>query len=132
MSTTTPLHADADILVVDDNAANVELLQSLLEDEGYGCVEGLCDPRAVTGRVAAKCPDLILLDVRMPHLNGFEVMQRLQMLGDQAPAVIFLTAQIDDATRYRALQLGARDFLTKPFDQFEVLQRIHKTCSCSG
>lgn len=122
-----PMHADADILIVDDNPANVELLLALLEDEGYHRLEGVTDPRQVAARVAAHAPDLILLDVRMPHLSGFELMERLSAGGGEAPAVIILTAQIDDATRYRALELGARDFLTKPFDQVEVLQRIRNT-----
>lgn len=123
-----PLHTTADILVVDDNPANIELLLALLEDEGYTSVQSVSDPRQVLQRVEQDNPDLILLDVRMPHLNGFEVMEQLQAaLGEQTPAIIILTAQIDDATRYRALQLGARDFLTKPFDHLEVLQRIHNT-----
>lgn len=122
------LHETADILVVDDNPVNVELLQTLLEDDGYGKIEGLTDPRTVMSRVEARRPDLVLLDVRMPHMNGFDVMNELrEAFGDKAPAVIILTAQIDDATRYRALELGAQDFLTKPFDQFEVLQRIRNT-----
>lgn len=127
MSLATPLHIDADILVVDDNTANVELLLALLEDEGYSRVEGICDPREVQPRVKARRPDLVLLDVRMPYLSGFDVMQQLNTLGEQVPAVIILTAQVDDATRYRALELGARDFLTKPFDHLEVLQRINNT-----
>lgn len=128
MNASLPLKSGADILIVDDNATNVELLQSLLEEDGYGQLEGMSDPRSVATRVQRRCPDLILLDVRMPHLSGFEVMEQLNtMLGNQAPAVIVLTAQIDDKTRYRALELGARDFLTKPFDQLEVLQRIRNT-----
>lgn len=124
MTDCVPMQADADILIVDDNPANVELLLALLEDAGYLRLEGITDPRRVAARVAEHAPDLILLDVRMPHLNGLELMERLSAGGAEAPAVIILTAQIDDATRYRALELGARDFLTKPFDQVEVLQRI--------
>ncbi|MGD9860515.1 MAG: response regulator [Marinobacterium sp.] len=84
MSLATPLHIDADILVVDDNTANVELLLALLEDEGYSRVEGLCDPRKVEARVGNRCPDLVLLDVRMPYLSGFDVMQQLNTMGEQA------------------------------------------------
>ena len=127
MTDRVPKHADADILIVDDNAANVELLLALLEDEGYLRLDGITDPRKVAARVAERAPDLILLDVRMPHLSGFELMEQLSAGAAEAPAVIILTAQIDDATRYRALELGARDFLTKPFDQVEVLQRIRNT-----
>ena len=77
MTDRVPMHAEADILIVDDNPANVELLLALLEDEGYLCLEGMTDPRRVAARVAGRMPDLILLDVRMPHLSGFEVMEQL-------------------------------------------------------
>lgn len=127
------LSADADILVVDDNPANVELLLGLLEDEGYARVEGITDPRRVEERVQRQCPDLILLDVRMPWITGLELMERLHALAlAHPPAVIVLTAQIDEQTRYRALDLGARDFLTKPFDHVEVLQRIGNTLQLHG
>ena len=122
------LHVDADILIVDDNAVNVELLISLLEDEGYQQLQGLTDPAEAIAQVKRKPPDLILLDIRMPKMSGFDVMTELnRQLGEQAPAVIVLTAQIDDETRYKALECGAQDFLTKPFDAVEVLKRIHNT-----
>lgn len=128
MSGSLARNSEADILIVDDNPINIELLQNLLEDEGYTRFEGMSDPRNVIARVETLCPDLILLDVRMPYLSGFDVMEQLrEAFGEQAPAIIILTAQIDDKTRYRALELGARDFLTKPFDQLEVLQRIRNT-----
>lgn len=128
MSSTESVPAQADILVVDDNPANVELLLDLLEDEGYTCLEGLTDPLRVESRIEQRIPDLILLDVRMPGLGGLELMERLKArLGDRMPAVIVLTAQTDEQTRYQALNLGARDFLTKPFDHVEVLKRILNT-----
>lgn len=124
MAALAPLNAD--ILIVDDNAINVELLESLLEEEGYGQLESFTDPLAAERRIYSQCPDLILLDIRMPGLTGFELMERLkQRLGSDMPAVIFLTAQIDEQTRYKALELGAQDFITKPFDHTEVLQRLH-------
>lgn len=122
------LFSTADILVVDDNPVNVELLMDLLEDEGYSIIEGITDPLQVEARVQKKRPDLILLDIRMPHLNGLELLSLLNATwGEHAPAVIVLTAQIDEGTRHQALQLGAQDFLTKPFNHIEVLQRIHNT-----
>ena len=128
MADIKPIHADAEILVVDDNSVNVELLISLLEDEGYHHLVGFTDPRQAIDRVINQVPDLILLDIRMPNISGFDVMTELKRnLGDQAPAVIVLTAQIDDETRYKALECGAQDFLTKPFDSVEVLKRIHNT-----
>ncbi len=122
------LYSTADILVVDDNPVNVELLMDLLEDEGYLRVEGMIDPLQVEARVNNKRPDLILLDVRMPGISGLELLTLLnQRWAQDVPAVIVLTAQIDEATRHQALQLGAQDFLTKPFNHIEVLQRIHNT-----
>ena len=116
----------ADILIVDDNLVNVELLENLLEDAGYDQLEGISNPFHAETRIQQNCPDLVLLDIRMPGMTGFELMQRMQeSLGEAMPAVIFLTAQIDDQTRYQALSLGAQDFITKPFDQTEVLQRMN-------
>lgn len=128
MTALSALFSSADILVVDDNPVNVELLMDLLEDEGYSTVEGMTDPLQVEARVHKKRPDLILLDIRMPRISGLELLALLNnQWGEQAPAVIVLTAQIDEATRHQALQLGAQDFLTKPFNHIEVLQRIHNT-----
>ena len=86
MTDRVPMHADADILIVDDNAANVELLLALLEDEGYLRLDGITDPRKVAARVAERAPDLILLDVRMPHLSGFDLMEQLSAGAVEAPA----------------------------------------------
>ncbi|WP_108446483.1 putative bifunctional diguanylate cyclase/phosphodiesterase [Halomonas denitrificans] len=114
------------LLVVDDHAVNVELLQDLLEDYGYQDVAGLTDPREVLAHCRTQVPDLLLLDVRMPHLDGYGVLEALQgAFGVEAPPTIVLTAQVDDETRRRALAMGVRDFLTKPFDHEEVLARIH-------
>lgn len=114
------------LLVVDDHSVNVELLQDLLEDHGYQDVAGLTDPREVLAHCRAQAPDLLLLDVRMPHLDGYGVLEALQAaFGTEAPPTIVLTAQVDDETRRRALAMGVRDFLTKPFEQEEVLARIH-------
>lgn len=127
-NTATPLYHDADILVVDDNPVNVELLMDLLEDEGYTHVEGLTEPLRVKDRVLAQRPDLILLDIRMPGISGLEILAQLeQELGEAAPAAIVLTAQIDEQARHQALKLGAQDFLTKPFNHIEALQRINNT-----
>lgn len=120
--------SDADILIVDDNPANVELLLNLLEDEGYTRIEGITNPLLVEPRLEQSMPDLLLLDVRMPGITGLDLMERLQTrFAERMPAVIVLTAQTDEHTRYQALNLGARDFLTKPFDHVEVLKRIQNT-----
>ncbi|RAR63120.1 MULTISPECIES: EAL domain-containing protein [Halomonadaceae] len=118
------------LLVVDDNPANVELLLDLLDDHGFENVTSTSDSSRVVSLCEADCPDLILLDIRMPGLDGHGVMSALtERFDSQAPPVIVLTAQHDHETRQTALSLGARDFLTKPFRHDEVLQRINNVLS---
>jgi signal transduction histidine kinase/DNA-binding response OmpR family regulator len=117
---------DAAILIADDEAANVALLDSLLRDDGYHRIRSTCDPRDVLPLVDSEQPDLILLDLHMPYLSGYEVMD---MLSERLPAdeflpVLVLTADVTTAAKERALAGGARDFLTKPIDAVEVGLRI--------
>ncbi|MDX1266808.1 MAG: response regulator, partial [Oceanisphaera sp.] len=72
------VYKDADILVLDDNPINVELLVQLLEDYGYRGVRGETDPRRLDDLLKAGMPDLLLLDIRMPHINGYQVLERLK------------------------------------------------------
>ena len=122
---TSPLagRLDASILIVDDQHANVMLLERLLTDAGYTNVSSTMDPTGVVAAHRARPYDLILLDLLMPEMDGFEVMQRLNedAVGSYLP-VIVLTAQ--PAHKLRALQAGARDFISKPFDLIEVKTRI--------
>ena len=116
------------LLVIDDNTVNIELLLDLLDEYGFENVHGINDSREVLGHCQLQMPDLLLLDIRMPYLDGYAVIEQLSAhFEEQMPPIIVLTAQIDDATRQRALALGVRDFITKPFKQDEVLQRIRNT-----
>jgi len=118
---------EARIMVVDDNLTNVVLLTKLLEAEGYQHVEGVTDSREVAGLYEAEPYDLILLDIRMPHMDGYQVMDVLkgQTNGNgDFPPVMVLTAQTDMDTKIKALAAGALDFLHKPFDRVEALTRI--------
>lgn len=118
------------LLVVDDNPTNIELLLDLLDEHGFENVTSTSDSTRVVSLCETDCPDLILLDIRMPGLDGHGVMSALtERFGAQAPPVIVLTAQHDHETRQTALSLGARDFLTKPFRHDEVLQRINNALS---
>lgn len=113
------------LLVVDDNPVNVELLLDLLDEQGYERVTGLSDPRQVVDHCRQQMPNLVLLDIRMPHMDGYAVLDAMRdAFADETPPVIVLTAQVDEATRQRALAMGVRDFLTKPFDHAEVMARI--------
>ena len=115
----------AEILIVDDEPANLKLLEKLLMTQGYKNLTLIQDPRQVMIQFQSKQPDLILLDINMPYLDGFEVMEQLQIKkeGITIP-VIVLTAQDSRDFMLRALSLGARDFLTKPFDRTELFMRV--------
>src|SRR5438094_3767324 len=112
----------ARILVVDDEPVNVRLLGRLLAGAGYTEVTSTTDSRQVLPLVGEFRPDLILLDLAMPLLDGFAVMQQLQPFlsrGTYLP-ILVLTADVNPETKRRALAAGAKDFLTKPFDRTEV------------
>lgn len=114
------------ILIMDDQADNVYLLERLLNRKGFTNLRGLTDPRAFLATVAAFDPDLILLDLHMPYLDGLTLLERLREdRGSRAlPPVLVLTADISPEARAKALALGARDFLCKPFDVTEAAARI--------
>ncbi len=116
---------DARVLIVDDLVANVRLLEIILTRAGYSHICSSTDPRDTVGLVESFNPDILLLDLNMPHLDGFEVIKLLRSkLGNQLIPIIVLTADSDIKTKHRALQNGAKDFLTKPFDEVEVLLRM--------
>lgn len=115
----------ARILIVDDEPANVSLLEAVLTGAGYTGVHATQSPEEAVTLHSRERFDLVLLDLRMPDLDGFGVMERLLPLHqDDYLPVIVLTAQSDRDTRRRALAMGARDFILKPFSVEEVLLRV--------
>ncbi len=115
---------EARILIVDDQQSNVRLLEYALRRGGYVAVTSTTDPREVCALQRLEHHDLILLDIQMPCMNGFEVLEGLRNLeGEEMPAVLVLSA--DPTHMVRALESGARGFLSKPFVLAEVLQRAH-------
>jgi adenylate cyclase len=113
----------ARLLVVDDQEANVLLLERALDGAGYLSVESTRDPRTVCELHRKNRYDLILLDLQMPVMDGFEVMEGLKQIeGDGYMPVLVITAQPDH--KLRALHAGAKDFVSKPFDLAEVLMRV--------
>ena len=115
---------DATILIVDDRAINVQLLAQILREAGYTHVTSTTNPQEVCALHRKNHYDLILLDLKMPVMDGFEVMEGLK--ADQTDgylSVIVLTAE--PGHRLRALQAGAKDFISKPFDLLETKTRIH-------
>ncbi|QQX89367.1 MULTISPECIES: adenylate/guanylate cyclase domain-containing protein [Cupriavidus] len=113
----------AKILVVDDLEANVLLLEGMMHAAGYTRVESTTDPRTVGELHGRNHYDLIMLDLQMPGMDGFEVMEHLKAVQpDSYLPVIVITAQPDH--KLRALRAGAKDFVSKPFDLGEVLMRV--------
>jgi putative two-component system response regulator len=117
----------ARILIVDDQLANVALLEDLLDGAGYTRTRGITDPRQGITEFSAFAPDLVLLDLVMPGLDGFGVMAQLRPLIESGAflPILVLTAELTPEAKRRALSEGATDFLTKPLDTVEVLLRIH-------
>jgi signal transduction histidine kinase len=114
----------ARILVVDDEPANVRLLERMLAEGGYRQVKTITDSREVMAVYGEFQPDLILLDLMMPHLDGIAVIQQLHIPEDVFLPILVLTADATTEAKKRALEAGAKDFLTKPFDRLEVMLRI--------
>jgi len=115
---------EARILIVDDELANVRLLERLLQQTGYRNLVTTTDPRQARGLYDELHPDLILLDLMMPPLDGVAVMGELAIPAEAYVPILVLTADVTMAAKQRALAAGAKDFLTKPFDRIEVLLRI--------
>ena len=117
----------AKILIVDDKQANVDVLHEFLEIQGYQNIKTTTDPRDVKGLMTEFKPDLILLDLKMPHLSGFDVMKQLKPFISASTylPILVLTVDIAMETKRKALQSGASDFLTKPFDLIELQARVN-------
>ncbi|MEQ8708914.1 MAG: response regulator [Rhodospirillales bacterium] len=117
------------ILIIDDMPVNVMVLEATLRRDGFTNITTVTDPRMVENEVSSSEFDLIFLDIRMPHINGFELCERLasNVADDDYLPVIVVTAQTDKQTRHRSLQLGAKDFITKPFDNQEILSRTRNS-----
>ena len=116
----------ARILVVDDEEANLRLLERVLERAGFRNVVSTTDSRQVVELHRTERPDLILLDLHMPDVDGLELLQRLR---EEIPPrtylpILVLTADVRPEIRLQALLHGAKDFLTKPLDTVEVMLRI--------
>ena len=115
----------ARILIVDDEAANVELLRRVLDRAGFRKVDSTTDPCEAVSLYVQTRPDLILLDLHMPHMDGLAVMDRLnQIIEASYLPILMLTGDLSPEARREALSRGAKDFVNKPFNPDEVLLRI--------
>ncbi len=110
------------VLIVDDEKKIVELIRRGLEMEGYETAEAYCG-NAVLGKLVTDRPDMVLLDIMMPDMDGYEILQKIQEY-DMSIPVIFITAQGKNYNRVAALELGADDFITKPLNLKELALKI--------
>jgi putative two-component system response regulator len=115
------------LLIVDDEPVNVAVLEDILKEAGYARMRSLTDSRKTLATCTEYEPDLVLLDLMMPYIDGFTILEaiRASNVMDGFLPVLILTADMSQETKRRALRCGATDFLLKPFDQVEVLLRIH-------
>ncbi len=121
-----PLLSKAKVLIIDDEPSNVRLLERMLENFGMTRVKSTSDPRTALALYSQFSPDIIFLDLHMPHVDGFAVMEQLKGVvppEDYVP-ILVLTADITPETKRRALSSGAKDYITKPLDHLEVMLRM--------
>lgn len=110
------------ILIVDDETSIIELVRVYLEKEGYQIISSV-DGSSAIQKIHKESPSLVVLDVMLPELDGFEVCKQLRSEGNQVP-IIMLTARDEDFDKILGLELGADDYLTKPFNPRELVARI--------
>ncbi|HEX5474049.1 MAG TPA: HD domain-containing phosphohydrolase [Vicinamibacterales bacterium] len=121
----TRVFKNARLLIVDDEPNNVEILRRFLTRAGYERIESTTDPREAAERYVQTRPDLILLDLHMPHLDGLQVMAQLGQIAEATYLpIVILSADVTPEARREALSRGAKDFVNKPFQQDEILLRI--------
>jgi DNA-binding response OmpR family regulator len=116
----------ARIFVVDDEPMNVDLFETILRDAGYTNLSMITDSRRAVSMFSNDDPDLVLLDLHMPHQDGYEVLEAMRYLvpAEAFMPILVLTADTSIEARRRALSAGATDFLSKPFDLVEMGLRI--------
>src|ERR1700722_2549481 len=116
------------LLIVDDDESSIRFLTVILQNAGYSRLNSLTDSREASRYYAELEPDLILLDFLMPYLDGLEVIKALQSRIPRSSYVpiVILTSDADPRVRQRALSMGADDFITKPFNQAELVLRVGK------
>jgi adenylate cyclase len=117
------LEVQPTILVVDDVAQNVRLLEAVLTSNGYTVTAAFSGPEALE-RVTVELPDLVLLDIQMPGMNGYEVCRRLREDPSTRFLPVVMITSSDTEVRVHAIEAGADDFVTKPFNQQELLARV--------
>jgi two-component system alkaline phosphatase synthesis response regulator PhoP len=114
----------ASILLVDDNAQNLELMQAFLEE--LPCkIQTASDGVEAIEKIESSCPDLLILDVMMPRMSGFEVCQKVKSQPSTRDTVVIMVTALNEVSDYeRAVECGTNDFITKPVNKLELITRV--------
>lgn len=116
---------NARLLIVDDEEPNVRLLSRTLNQAGYDQIISTCDSREARGLYIRQRPDLILLDLQMPHFDGYQILEQLSQVSEATYLpILVITGDLSAEARQRALSMGAKDFIYKPFDPIDVQLRV--------
>jgi putative two-component system response regulator len=120
----------AKIMIVDDEPINIMVARKYLKDAGYADFITTEDPRPALNMIREESPDVIILDIMMPHINGLEILEQIRRDSTlRHLPVLILTATTDETIKVRALELGATDFLTKPVKPTELIPRVRNACA---
>jgi DNA-binding response OmpR family regulator len=111
----------ARVLIVDDSSEYVRLLTMILERGGYTDVSGISDPDLVLARVRSSSPDLVILDLHMPHVDGLSLMDQIAESADGEPRFLIVTGDVDERLGSEARSRGAADVIIKPFEVEHML-----------
>ena len=124
---------DGVVMMVDDEPITIDVTQVYLEEAGYSRFVSTSDPRRTLDLIKSERPDLLLLDVVMPDIDGFEILRAMEQaeLLEEVPTIV-LTSSTDAETKLRALELGATDFLSKPVDPSELVLRVRNTLAAKA
>jgi CheY-like chemotaxis protein len=125
---------DGRILIIDDEEPLVWALEKLLQQSGYREISTLTDSRDAVALFQSFQPDILLLDLQMPYLDGYSILRSLKPLVSADPhfPILVMTGEVQPDAKLRALSEGARDFITKPFEQVEVLIRVKSMLEARG
>ena len=120
-------------MIVDDEPSIVAVVKKFLSQGGFERLSTETDSQLAFDRIRRELPDLVLLDIRMPHVDGLAVLEQLRSCDETNKIpVVFLTSTTDTSTKVKALNLGASDFLHKPVNASEMLARVRNTFTCQS
>ena len=113
-------------LVIDDDRASLALVKATLSRQQYDNIDLFLDAQEAQKSYQSNDYDILILDLRMPHLNGFEILREMQSLGAPPPSIIVITAYAEPENTIKALKLGAKKVFLKPFDVSDLIKEVEQ------